>query len=54
MIAIVMALLGAAWGGYQAKRRNGNTLDILQYAGSYGIGFAILGVFISIILVRMG
>ncbi len=50
MIVIVSALIGLVLGGVTAKRRGGNRLDIAQYAGAYGIGFALLGVFATIAL----
>jgi len=50
MIVIVSALIGAVLGGVTAKRRGGNRLDIAQYAGSFAIVFAILGLFATIAL----
>lgn len=48
MIIILGALGGALWGGYLAKRRGGNRKDIAQYAGGFGILFAIVGLFVTI------
>ena len=53
MMAIAGALVGAVWGGVLAKRRNGNSLDILQYATGYGIAFGLVALFLSIAVVRL-
>ena len=42
MIVIFGAVAGAAWGGYFAKKRGGNKLDIAQYAASSAIAFGLL------------
>lgn len=47
MIPVVMALIGAALGARAAKKRNGQGLDIAQYATAYAIAFALLGVFLG-------
>lgn len=52
MIVIVLTLFGAGLGAYTAKRRGGQRLDIAQYAGSYAIAFALVGVIITIIAAR--
>ncbi len=52
MIVIGMALLGASWGGFLAKQRKGNTLDMLQYGTGFAIAFALLGLIITIIFHR--
>ncbi len=53
MIVLVSLLIGIALGVRQARRRNGNRLDIAQYAAGYGIAFAILGVFLTILIERL-
>ena len=53
MIVIFAALAGAAWGGYLAKKRGGNRLDIAQYAASSAIAFGLLALFASIVLARV-
>ncbi len=53
MIVIICFLAGAAWGTYLARRRKGNTLDVLQYAAAFAIAFAILGLFATVIMERM-
>ena len=47
-------ILGCAIGGFQAVRRKGNFLDILQYMAGYGIAFALLGLFAGIFWARSG
>lgn len=53
MIAIAGALGGAIWGGLLAKRRNGNRVDILQYATGYGIAFGLLAFIASVAILRL-
>lgn len=52
MIVLLGALLGALTGGTIAKRRGGKKPDILQYAVIYAMIFAILGLFITLIIHR--
>lgn len=53
MIVIACFLFGALWGGFLARRRNGNAMDIAQYAASFGIAFAIGGLVLTVIIDRM-
>ena len=53
MIVLAGAILGAIVGAWNAKRRGGGRLDILQYATATAIAFALIGLIISIILHRM-
>lgn len=53
MLVIASGIGGAVWGGYLARRRKGNRLDMLQYATSFGIAFGLLGTFASLILLRI-
>jgi len=55
MIMLVLAGIvgGAFWGGYLARRRKGNRLDILQYAAGFAIAFGLVANFASLILVRI-
>lgn len=46
--------IGAVLGAFQAYRRKGNILDILQYAAGYAIAFGLLAMFINIAYLRMG
>ncbi|MBR9653237.1 hypothetical protein [Thalassovita aquimarina] len=52
MIVIAGAILGALFGAFLAKRRNGKGLDMLQYAAGYAILFMIVGLFITIFVHR--
>ena len=52
MIVLVAALIGAVLGALTARRRNGNRLDMLQYAAVYAIIFAMGGLALSIVLDR--
>lgn len=54
MIVLAGFLLGAAWGAMTAKRRGGTRADMAQYAAGFGIAFALVGVFLTIALARMG
>ncbi|MHA6325634.1 apolipoprotein acyltransferase [Roseivivax sp. CAU 1753] len=53
MIVIIAALVGGIWGGWTAKKRRGNGLDIAQYAAVYAIGFALLGLFATIAIEKV-
>lgn len=52
MIVLVAALAGAILGGFIAKRRDGKVADIAQYATSFAIAFAIVGLVVTIIIHR--
>jgi hypothetical protein len=53
MIVIVAFLIGALWGGFLARRREGGRLDIAQYAVAFGIAFAIAGLALTVVVERM-
>jgi hypothetical protein len=53
MIFYAAILLGALIGYIRATQRGGNLFDRLQYAGAHAIFFAIIGLFISIFILRM-
>ena len=53
MIVIGGALLGAIVGAMTARRRKGNTLDMLQYGAGYGLAFSVLGMIATVVLDRM-
>ncbi|MGD9294387.1 MAG: apolipoprotein acyltransferase [Roseobacter sp.] len=53
MIVILGALLGAIVGGITAYRRQGNRLDIAQYAAGYAMAFTVVGMILTVILDRM-
>lgn len=52
MIVIAAAILGALIGGYTARKRNGNRLDILQYAAGYALAFVIVGMITTVLIDR--
>ena len=52
MIVVAFAIAGALIGGANAKRRGGTKLDIAQYAGSYALAFGIVGLFVTVFLMR--
>ena len=53
MFVIIGALLGAVLGSMIARKRGGKRLDILQYGAVYAMIFAMLGLFVTLILHRM-
>lgn len=53
MIVIALALLGAALGGFIAKKRNGTLADIAQYAAGYAIAFALVGMIATLVIHRL-
>ena len=53
MIVIVAALIGAIFGGITAKRRDGNKLDIAQYATGFGMAFVVVGLIATVVLERI-
>ncbi|SMR72077.1 hypothetical protein SAMN04488030_1423 [Aliiroseovarius halocynthiae] len=53
MVVIVAFLLGAALGATRAKKRGGNRLDMTQYGAVYGIGFALIAIFLTIPFTRL-
>lgn len=52
MIVIIAALVGAVIGGFTARRRNGNKLDIAQYAAGYGLAFIVVSMIITVMIDR--
>jgi hypothetical protein len=52
MVILAGLVIGVLIGTMTAKRRGGQTLDILQYGAGYGIAFCLVGVFLTIILER--
>ncbi|CUH88608.1 hypothetical protein PH5382_02547 [Phaeobacter sp. CECT 5382] len=53
MIVIAAVLLGVLLGAFTARKRGGNTADMVQYGAVYGIGFAIIGIIATIVIHRM-
>ena len=50
MIVLAGLVFGVIYGTLTARRRNGNRLDMAQYAAGYGIAFTLLGVFLTLII----
>ncbi|MEY2956997.1 MAG: hypothetical protein ACO3BE_07075 [Gemmobacter sp.] len=50
MIVLAGALLGALLGIAQARRRGGTRLDLAHHAAAYALAFAILGLFLTLIV----
>ena len=53
MIVIIALFFGAALGAFKARKRGGNTLDMLQYGAVYAIVFGILGLLATILTHRV-
>ncbi len=54
MIVIAALLLGAAIGWMRAAKVGGTTADKLQYAAAHGLALAVVGIFVTILITRMG
>lgn len=54
MIFFPAVIFGALLGAYRARARGGKGLDIAQYAATHAILFALLGLFLTLIITRMG
>ncbi|WP_299374435.1 apolipoprotein acyltransferase [uncultured Tateyamaria sp.] len=52
MIVLVAALTGALIGGYTARKRGGNRLDMAQYAAGYALAFVVVGLIATVLLDR--
>ncbi len=52
MIILGALLIGVGLGIRTARKRNGNRLDMAQYAAGYGIAFTLLGILVTIIIER--
>lgn len=50
MIVLAGLTLGAAFGAISARRKGGKPADIMQWAAGYGIAFALLGLFLTILI----
>lgn len=53
MIVLAGLVIGAALGAFNARRRGGRKMDMLQYGAAYAIIFALLGMFLTIYLHRV-
>lgn len=53
MIILLGAVLGALTGAMVARRRRGKVADLLQYGFVYALIFALIGLFVTLIIHRM-
>lgn len=53
MIVIAGFVLGAAYGARKARKAGGKRLDLMQYGAGFGIAFALLGLFLTLVIDRM-
>ncbi len=53
VVTLGMAILGAILGAMKARKRNGSGADMAQYAAGYGIAFALVGMIVSLIILRI-
>lgn len=54
MIIIAALIFGAAIGWFRAGKLGGNRADRLQYAAAHAIALAVIGLFVTIALGRLG
>ena len=54
MVLPIAFIVGAIFGSLKAKKRNGNKLDLLHYAATYGIACVLLALILLIIFQRLG
>ncbi len=53
MIVIAGFVIGVLLGLRAARKRGGNRLDMLQYGAVHGLIFALLGLFLAILIDRL-
>ncbi|EAP76264.1 MULTISPECIES: hypothetical protein [Roseovarius] len=53
MHILLAALLGAALGALRARRRKGNSADMVQYGAVHALIFALLALFGGIVFFRL-
>lgn len=53
MIVLAAGLIGAYLGYSTAKKRDGNGLDMAQYAFGYAIAFMLLGLLLTLLIERL-
>ena len=53
MIVIGGAVIGAIYGALLARRRKGTRADMFQYGAGFAIAFALLGLFLTILIDRL-
>ncbi len=54
MIVIAAFLLGAAVGWMRAAKAGGGTADKLQYAAAHGLALTVVGLFLTVLITRLG
>lgn len=54
MILFAAVVLGVALGWYRATRAGGDIKDKLQYAAAHALAFSIIGLFVTIYILRQG
>lgn len=54
MIVILALVLGAVIGFRRAAKMGGSRADRIQYAVAHAMGLAILGIFVTVLISRMG
>ena len=54
MIVIACLLLGAAIGWVRAARQGGKLADKLQYAAAHGLALTVVGLFLTVLITRLG
>lgn len=54
MIVLAGLIAGAGYGAWLARKRDGKRLDMLQYGAGFALAFAMLGLFITVFLDRLG
>lgn len=52
MFAVAGFVIGALFGAWRAKSRNGDRRDMFQYAASHAILFALIGLFVTLFIHR--
>ncbi|MEM7718864.1 MAG: hypothetical protein AAF222_06650 [Pseudomonadota bacterium] len=50
MIVLVAGVIGGLLGYSTAKKRDGNKLDMAQYATGYAIAFMLVGMFLTFLI----
>ncbi|MEM9845384.1 MAG: apolipoprotein acyltransferase [Pseudomonadota bacterium] len=53
MIVLIAGIFGGILGYTAAKKREGNRLDMAQYATGYAIAFMLLGLFLTLLVERL-
>ena len=54
MLILGLGLLGLAFGAWRARQRGGRGADLAHYAAVHGFAFALLGLFLTLLLLRLG